>query len=82
MATMRSFGALPFLILLMPSPLPSLVVAVAGGSAPCRCKDSQSSRVKMSFVTAAREYLSQRARQRASINAILPEPTGLYCLEA
>ncbi len=34
-------------------------------------------RVKMSLVTAAMEYLSRRARQRASMRAVLPEPTGL-----
>ena len=34
-------------------------------------------RVNMSFVTAAIEYLSLKARLRASINAVFPDPTGL-----
>lgn len=33
--------------------------------------------MKMSFVTAAMLYLSRRARQSFSINAVLPDPTGL-----
>jgi len=33
--------------------------------------------VKMSFVTAAMLWAERRARQRASIRAVLPEPTGL-----
>ncbi len=32
----------------------------------------------MSFVTAAIEYFSRRALQRASIKAVFPEPTGLH----
>jgi len=40
-------------------------------------KNSASSRVKMSFVTAAMEYFSRRARQSASIRAVFPDPTGL-----
>ena len=68
MATMRSFGPLLFLL---------LSTVLEGGRAPWRWRNSQSSRVKMSFVTAAREYLSRRAWQRASMRAVLPEPTGL-----
>jgi len=48
-----------------------------GGRAEWRIRNSQSSRVKMSFVTAAMEYLSRRALQRASMRAVFPEPTGL-----
>ena len=36
-----------------------------------------SHRVKISFVTAAMLYSSRRALQRASIRAVLPDPTGL-----
>ena len=39
-------------------------------------------RVKMSFVTAAMLYCSRKALQRASISAVLPEPTGLFLLSA
>lgn len=49
----------------------------AGGRAECLVRNSASSRVKMSFVTAAMLYLLRRARQRASMRAVLPEPTGL-----
>jgi hypothetical protein len=34
-------------------------------------------RVKISLVTAAMLYWSRRAWQRASMRAVLPEPTGL-----
>lgn len=40
-------------------------------------RNSQSSRVKMSFVTAAMEKRVRRCLQRASIRAVLPDPTGL-----
>ena len=49
----------------------------SGGRAWCFVRNSASSRVKMSLVTAAMLYSSRRARQRASIRAVLPEPTGL-----
>jgi hypothetical protein len=42
-----------------------------------RVRNSQSSRVKMSFVTAAMEKRARRRLQRASMSAVLPEPTGL-----
>ena len=48
-----------------------------GGRAELRVRNSASSRVKMSFVTQAIECVERRARQRASIRAVLPEPTGL-----
>ena len=55
----------------------------SGGRAWCFVRNSASSRVKMSLVTAAMLYSSRRARQRASIRAVLPEPTGLVrCLLA
>lgn len=41
-------------------------------------RNSQSSRVKMSFVTAAMEKRARKALQRASMRAVLPEPTGLF----
>lgn len=34
--------------------------------------------VKISFVTAAMLYSSRRARDSASIRAVLPDPTGLF----
>jgi hypothetical protein len=40
-------------------------------------RNSQSSRVKISFVTAAIENRVRRCLQSASIRAVLPEPTGL-----
>jgi hypothetical protein len=43
-------------------------------------KNSQSSRVKMSFVTAAIEKRARSAVQRASMSAVFPEPTGLMKL--
>lgn len=49
-----------------------------GARALWRVRNSASSRVKMSFVTAAMLYWSRRARQRARMRAVLPEPTGLY----
>ena len=49
-----------------------------GESAWCECRKSASSRVKMSFVTAAMEYVLRRERQSWSIRAVLPEPTGLF----
>jgi hypothetical protein len=47
------------------------------GSALFLVRNSQSSRVKMSFVTAAMEKRVRKALQRASMRAVLPEPTGL-----
>lgn len=47
------------------------------GRALCLVRNSASSRVKISFVTAAMEYFSRRARQSVSIRAVFPEPTGL-----
>jgi hypothetical protein len=47
------------------------------GSARWDVRNSASSRVKISLVTAARLYFSRRARQRANMRAVLPEPTGL-----
>ena len=47
------------------------------GSAELRIRKSLSSRVKMSLVTQAMEKRVRSARQRASIRAVLPEPTGL-----
>ena len=41
-------------------------------------KGGETDRVKMALVTAAIEYVSRRARQRASMRAVLPEPTGLW----
>lgn len=38
--------------------------------------------VKISFVTAAMLYSSRRARDRASIRAVLPDPTGLFAWES
>ena len=38
---------------------------------------SATDRVKMSLVTAAMLYSSRRARQSASMRAVLPDPTGL-----
>jgi hypothetical protein len=35
-------------------------------------------RVKISFVTAAMLYSSRRARDNASMSAVLPDPTGLF----
>jgi hypothetical protein len=35
----------------------------------------------MSLVTAAMLYSSRRARERASMRAVFPEPTGLFVLE-
>lgn len=49
----------------------------SAGRAWLRVRNSQSSRVKMSFVTAAMEYLDRRTLQSWSIRAVLPEPTGL-----
>jgi hypothetical protein len=46
------------------------------GSAPFRFRNSQSSRVKMSLVTAATDIWSRSLRHSASISAVLPEPTG------
>lgn len=40
-------------------------------------RNSQSSRVKMSLVTAAMEKRVRRCLQRASIRAVFPDPTGL-----
>jgi hypothetical protein len=40
-------------------------------------RNSQSSRVKMSFVTAAMENRARSCVQRASMRAVFPEPTGL-----
>lgn len=40
-------------------------------------KNSASSLVKMSFVTAAMEKRVRRCLQRVSMSAVLPEPTGL-----
>jgi hypothetical protein len=48
------------------------------GSALFLVRNSQSSRVKMSFVTAAMEKRVRRALHRASMRAVLPEPTGLW----
>jgi hypothetical protein len=50
------------------------------GRALCFVRNSQSSRVKMSLVTAAMEKRARRALQRASMRAVLPEPTGLEAL--
>ena len=47
------------------------------GSALFRVRNSASSRVKMSFVTAAMEYLVRSSLHSASMRAVLPEPTGL-----
>lgn len=47
------------------------------GRARFLVRNSASSRVKMSFVTAAMEYFSRSARHSASMRAVLPEPTGL-----
>jgi hypothetical protein len=65
-----------------------VVLVLAGGSGLGReayagralflVKNSQSSRVKMSFVTAAIEKRVRRRLHSASISAVLPEPTGLY----
>jgi hypothetical protein len=52
------------------------------GRALCFVRNSQSSRVKMSLVTAAMEKRARRALQRASMRAVLPEPTGLEALVA
>ena len=56
----------------------SIALMRSGGRAECRIRNSQSSRVKMSLVTAAMEYCARRDWQRASIRAVLPEPTGLH----
>lgn len=48
------------------------------GRALCFVRNSASSRVKMSLVTAAMEKALRRAWQRTSIRAVLPEPTGLF----
>ena len=45
------------------------------GSASCRLRNSASSCVKMSLVTTPRGTRSRRARQRARVRAVLPEPT-------
>ena len=50
------------------------------GRALCFVKNSASSRVKISLVTAAMEYFSRRAWQSASIRAVFPDPTGLQQL--
>ena len=47
------------------------------GKALFLVRNSQSSRVKMSFVTAAIEKRVRSLLQRASMRAVLPEPTGL-----
>jgi hypothetical protein len=47
------------------------------GRALFRVRNSQSSRVKMSFVTAAMEKRARSWVQRASMRAVFPEPTGL-----
>lgn len=52
-------------------------VATYAGRALFLVRNSQSSRVKMSFVTAAIEKRVRKALQRASMRAVLPEPTGL-----
>jgi hypothetical protein len=52
-------------------------VGTYAGRALFLVRNSQSSRVKMSFVTAAMEKRVRKALQRASMRAVLPEPTGL-----
>jgi hypothetical protein len=47
------------------------------GKALFLVRNSQSSRVKISFVTAAIENRVRRCLQRASMSAVFPEPTGL-----
>ena len=54
----------------------SMATMRSGVRAPCLVRNSASSRVKMSFVTAAMLYSARRARQSSSIKAVLPEPTG------
>jgi hypothetical protein len=52
-------------------------VGAYAGRALFRVRNSQSSRVKMSLVTAAIEKRARSCVQRASIRAVFPEPTGL-----
>ena len=47
------------------------------GRALCLVRNSASSRVKISLVTAAMEKASRKAWQSASMSAVLPDPTGL-----
>lgn len=54
-----------------------MALILSSGNALLRTKNSVSSFVKISFVTAAIEYWSRRRWQSASISAVLPEPTGL-----
>lgn len=48
----------------------------SGARALFLIKNSPSSLVKISFVTAAMLNLSRRALQRANMRAVFPEPTG------
>uniref|UniRef100_A0A7C8ZPW6 Uncharacterized protein n=1 Tax=Opuntia streptacantha TaxID=393608 RepID=A0A7C8ZPW6_OPUST len=49
---------------------------LSSGSAPCLIKNSPSSLVNISLVTAARLYLSLNNLHKASIRAVFPVPTG------
>jgi hypothetical protein len=52
-------------------------VGAYAGRALFRVRNSQSSRVKMSLVTAAIEKRARSCVQSASMRAVFPEPTGL-----
>ena len=56
-------------------PVSTALIRVSS-SALFRTRNSASSRVKMSLVTTPRLCVSRSARQSASINAVLPLPTG------
>jgi hypothetical protein len=53
------------------------VGAAYAGRALFLVRNSQSSRVKMSFVTAAIENRVRRCLHSASMRAVFPDPTGL-----